>query len=566
MWAILYLECAIFYQAIHTQSLVITAQSKGDPNLAQHRTRLQLVGGENLPRVDILVPCCGEPLEFILDTLYASCRIDYPSKRFRVIVLDDGQSMPLRKAVGELQQTWGNIHYQSRGLSPDRQDFAKAGNLNFALFDLEAPTEGPSEYIAILDADFMPSPNFLRSTLPHLMKFPKLALVGTPQYFYNIPAGDPLAQGLGNWQGMLLPQLNQLGVAINGGSGCVIRRDLLLEHQGFPTISMAEDLMLSLVLIGTGSQLIVLDDILQLGRVPASLQGHVSQRRRWCISLSQQVMALKRTKENTVPSALRWSIACQGIFFIIDLVNRALAFIMIPLALLSDQPLVPAASRLELKIQGCLAVMSLTFMWGFEWLMMARSDFRAPAFSHLEELWMAPGQLYALICFYLLPAQSPGSLVTGSALNPWNTTSISGRRLHELKRNLWDAGVAINLTSFVFIITAVLHAIRYAMDNYEQSLRFVATGLLWPPVLHICYLLISSNWIPLSCTAWPVSWPTHSSRPNMKSGPRGAYAILTQPEVQQAHFSHRLSRFGYAGHYILIFLGLFVLFGAFVAV
>lgn len=56
---------------------------------------LHLCGNSGLPSRDILVPCCGEPLKIILNTMRAVCVIDYPQTAFHVLALDNGNSIKL---------------------------------------------------------------------------------------------------------------------------------------------------------------------------------------------------------------------------------------------------------------------------------------------------------------------------------------------------------------------------------------------------------------------------------------------------------------------------------------
>ena len=42
------------------------------------RPRLRLTG-ENVPSVDIIVTCCNEELDIILDTVRAAVELDYPN-------------------------------------------------------------------------------------------------------------------------------------------------------------------------------------------------------------------------------------------------------------------------------------------------------------------------------------------------------------------------------------------------------------------------------------------------------------------------------------------------------
>ena len=61
---------------------------------------------------------------------------------------------------------------------PDNAD-AKAGNLNHALQSID------TDLVAVLDADHIARPDFLRNTIGYFDD-PELALVQTPQDFYNL--------------------------------------------------------------------------------------------------------------------------------------------------------------------------------------------------------------------------------------------------------------------------------------------------------------------------------------------------------------------------------------------
>ena len=170
----------------HLLSVCARKFAKGGP-----RRRLRLKGTKGLPRVDVLLPCCGEPVNVIMDTVRAACTLDYPISQFRVLLLDDGGSAVLRETIAQVKTQWPHLSYHSRGRQSG-QVFAKSGNLNYALTTLQK--EDPPEFCAVLDADSIPKRSFLRATLPHLLQNPDSALVSTRQFFSNLPDGDRLSQ------------------------------------------------------------------------------------------------------------------------------------------------------------------------------------------------------------------------------------------------------------------------------------------------------------------------------------------------------------------------------------
>src|SRR5438132_4230838 len=106
-----------------------------------------------LPRVTIQLPIFNEM--YVVERLIeAVCRIDYPSDRLEIQVLDDSTDETqgiARAAVERARRAGHDIAYLHRG----HRDGFKAGALQAGL----AIARG--EYVAVFDADFVPAPDFL---------------------------------------------------------------------------------------------------------------------------------------------------------------------------------------------------------------------------------------------------------------------------------------------------------------------------------------------------------------------------------------------------------------------
>ncbi|OJJ53538.1 hypothetical protein ASPSYDRAFT_94738 [Aspergillus sydowii CBS 593.65] len=170
--------------------------------------------------------------------------------------------------------------------------------------------ENPPDFIVSFDTDFFPVLNFLRATLPHLLADDNVELVSTHQDYYILPPGDPLIQVIRWYQERASSGLCEQGSKLATGTGWVIRRELAVQVEGFPTINEAEDLTLSIILYTHGKRVVILDKMLQLGRVPASIEGWVRQTRRRTTSFPQ-IVATSWTSlsRKTVPSACAFRIA-----------------------------------------------------------------------------------------------------------------------------------------------------------------------------------------------------------------------------------------------------------------
>lgn len=127
--------------------------------------------------VDVFITCYNEPVELVRETAVAARDIRWGHTTY---ILDDGSSPVMRAMAEEI-----GVGYIVRSQNwQGKARHAKAGNLNNALFQ----TTG--EFLLILDADQIPSPGILHRTLGYF-RDPKVAFVQTPQWFYNVPPGDP---------------------------------------------------------------------------------------------------------------------------------------------------------------------------------------------------------------------------------------------------------------------------------------------------------------------------------------------------------------------------------------
>jgi cellulose synthase/poly-beta-1,6-N-acetylglucosamine synthase-like glycosyltransferase len=146
----------------------------------RHRAKLRL-RGENVPKVDVFITCCGEDIDVVLDTVRATCATDYQQGRFRVVILDDGKDKGLEKAIADLQLEYPDLYYHSRLKIKGVPHHFKAGNLSDGMHFVTKLDGGAGEYIAALDADMIPEPDWLRALLGHVVRDDRMALVCLPQ-------------------------------------------------------------------------------------------------------------------------------------------------------------------------------------------------------------------------------------------------------------------------------------------------------------------------------------------------------------------------------------------------
>ena len=253
---------------------------------------------ESWPTVDILVPTYNEPWNVVGPTLMAATQMAYPRHKMRVICCDDGgteqkrsDSDPGRAAEAmarhlEFQRrcTEIGVDYITRA----RNENAKAGNLNHAM------TLSSGELILILDADHVPTEDFLNKTVGQFLKDDKLFLVQTPHFFIN---PDPIEKNLGTFGSM--PAENDLfyGPMQRGmdywnasffcGSAALLRRSALMEIGGIQTKTVTEDADTSLSLHAKGYTSAYINEPMVAGLQPATFVSLVKQRIRWAQGMWQ---------------------------------------------------------------------------------------------------------------------------------------------------------------------------------------------------------------------------------------------------------------------------------------
>jgi len=233
------------------------------------------------PLVDILICTYNEDRLIVERTMIGAMAIDYAN--FRVWVLDDGHRTWLRELCDQK-----GCHYLDR---PDNS-YAKAGNINHALRYL-ASLARPPDFVAVLDADFVPFSNFLSRALC-LLRAPDVGVVQTPQLFFN---PDPIQSNLAITNvfpdeqrfffDIIMPSKDAWGLAFCCGTSSIARFSALREIGGIPTESVTEDFLLTVRLRERGYRTVYLNEKLSVGLAPEGLKEYATQRVRWCLGLVQ---------------------------------------------------------------------------------------------------------------------------------------------------------------------------------------------------------------------------------------------------------------------------------------
>ena len=309
---------------------------------------------EEPPKVALLIATYNEELEVLERTIIGSKALRHPEKE--IMVLDDGR------------RDWLRDYCEKQGVTyirrPDNKH-AKAGNINHTLQLLWA-RERPPDYVAVLDADFVPHRGFLSRTLA-LFHDPTVGLVQTPQHFFN---ADPIQHNLGISRSYpdeqrfffddMQPSRDGWGVAFCCGTSSIMRLDALKDIGGFPTDSITEDYMITLCLQNAGWQTAYLNEPLTEGLAPEGLKEYVTQRSRWCLGMMQ--IARSRVgpfRKNGLRLRDRWSVIDASLYWITTFPFRVAAMVFPLLYWYGNITVVDASPADVVTYFGCFFVWNL---------------------------------------------------------------------------------------------------------------------------------------------------------------------------------------------------------------
>ena len=240
------------------------------------------------PDVDVFISTYNEPPELLYKTINACLHMDYPDKsKVHIYLCDDGH----RDEMGVLAGHMGVTH-----LVRDTHEFAKAGNLNYALSVTSSP------YIVTFDADMIPKHDFLTACIPYFLGKEEIGFLQTPQTFYNpdlfqynLYSEDRFPNEQDYFYRNVQIMRNASNTVIYGGSNTVLSRKALEDIGGFYTGVITEDFATGMMIESKGYQCYAIDESYTCGMAPEDLKSLIKQRQRWargCIQTGRKVHLL----------------------------------------------------------------------------------------------------------------------------------------------------------------------------------------------------------------------------------------------------------------------------------
>lgn len=220
-------------------------------------------------KIDVYLPCCGEPLEVLRNTYRHVKKLEWHGY-VAVWVLDDKKNPDVMEMAAEFG--FGYIARKNSG------ELKKAGNLRHAF------KETCGEFIVIFDADFCPRPDFLKELMPY-MADPKTAIVQSPQYFSVLDGQSWVEKGAGYIQELFYRVIqvsrDTFAASICVGSNAIYRRSALEPFGGTAPIAFSEDVHTGFMITNAGYRVRYIPLCLAKGMCPDQMAGFFVQQYRW---------------------------------------------------------------------------------------------------------------------------------------------------------------------------------------------------------------------------------------------------------------------------------------------
>jgi cellulose synthase/poly-beta-1,6-N-acetylglucosamine synthase-like glycosyltransferase len=256
---------------------------------ALHRRQVAHAPPTRWPMVLLQLPLYNE--KYVVGRLLeAVAALDYPRDCLTVQVLDDSTDDTaelVAQLVAQLRQGGLDIVQVRR---PDRTGY-KAGALAYGL------TLAPqAEFAAILDADFVPAPDFLRRLVHYFEGAPRVAFV--QGRWGHLNATDnwltrAQALNIDTYYQVEQAARSSIGTVMSfSGTGGMWRIAAIHDAGGWQADTLTEDFDLSYRAQLRGWRGVYAPDVVTVGELPPQIEAYQRQQGRWATGSSQVLLKL----------------------------------------------------------------------------------------------------------------------------------------------------------------------------------------------------------------------------------------------------------------------------------
>jgi cellulose synthase/poly-beta-1,6-N-acetylglucosamine synthase-like glycosyltransferase len=226
--------------------------------------------------VTVQLPLYNEP--YVTERLInAVCAFDYPKHLLEIQVLDDSND-ETKEIADNITANWLQKGFDIKVVRrPERSGF-KAGALKYGL------EKAKGDYIAIFDADFIPSPDFLKKTVPVLHQ-DGVGMVQT-RWGHTNREYSLLTKAQAFWleNHFRIEQTSRSNLNLffnfNGTAG-IWKKQAILDAGNWQADTLTEDLDLSYRAQLKGWKFLYLEEVISPAELPPTLSALKGQQFRW---------------------------------------------------------------------------------------------------------------------------------------------------------------------------------------------------------------------------------------------------------------------------------------------
>ncbi|MDI1231029.1 MAG: glycosyltransferase [Methylobacter sp.] len=283
-WAILILMQVMAAVILLIESLEI-AEVVWHRNTARTFQPLKPSPEFKYPKVSLHLPIHNEPPDMVRMTLEALDKVDYPN--MEVLVMDNNTKDPA---------VWEPVRDDCERLGPKFRFFHlenwpgfKAGAINHAL----EQTAPDAEIIAVIDSDYILSPDWLNAMVPYFDN-ENVGFIQSPQDYRDRDQSAFKSFCYWEYAGFFnigMVQRNEYNAIIQHGTMTMIRKSALLEVGKWSEWCICEDSELGLRLYEAGYDSVYVKDSFGKGVMPDTMSGYMTQRYRWVYGAMQIIKA-----------------------------------------------------------------------------------------------------------------------------------------------------------------------------------------------------------------------------------------------------------------------------------
>jgi exo-beta-1,3-glucanase (GH17 family)/cellulose synthase/poly-beta-1,6-N-acetylglucosamine synthase-like glycosyltransferase len=259
------------------------------------------------PKVSLHLPIHNEPPDMVRMTLEALNKVDYPN--MEVLVMDNNTKDP---AVWEpVKADCERLGERFRFFHLENWPGFKAGAINHAI----EQTAPDAEIIAIIDSDYILSPDWLNCMVPYFDN-ENVGFIQSPQDYRDRDQSAFKSFCYWEYAGFFnigMVQRNEYNAIIQHGTMTMIRKSALLEVGKWSEWCICEDSELGLRLYEAGYDSVYVKDSFGRGVMPDTMSGYMTQRYRWVYGAMQIIKAHWR---NFLPSKQPKLTPAQKYYFI----------------------------------------------------------------------------------------------------------------------------------------------------------------------------------------------------------------------------------------------------------